>query len=107
MFDAAAAKAGKRYFLIPYFIAAHPGCRDDMMNIALWLKRNGYRDQVQTFTPTPMPLATAMYYSGGTRWLFEFGRRSCFDSQDNETASVAQGLSPLSHPVNWPRFATR
>ncbi|WP_281684278.1 YgiQ family radical SAM protein, partial [Thalassobaculum salexigens] len=38
MFDAAAAKAGKKYFLIPYFIAAHPGCTDeDMMNLALWL----------------------------------------------------------------------
>ncbi|WP_084619070.1 YgiQ family radical SAM protein [Thalassobaculum salexigens] len=66
MFDAAAAKAGKKYFLIPYFIAAHPGCTDeDMMNLALWLKKNGYRaDQVQTFTPTPMAMATAMYYSG-------------------------------------------
>lgn len=66
MFDAAAEKAGKKYFLIPYFIAAHPGCTDeDMMNLALWLKRNGYRaDQVQTFTPTPMAMATAMYYSG-------------------------------------------
>lgn len=66
MFDAAAQKAGKKYYLIPYFIAAHPGCRDeDMMNLALWLKRNGYRaDQVQAFTPTPMSLSTAMYYSG-------------------------------------------
>jgi uncharacterized radical SAM protein YgiQ len=66
MFDAAAAKAGKKYYLIPYFIAAHPGCTDeDMMNLALWLKKNGYRaDQVQTFTPTPMAMATAMYYSG-------------------------------------------
>ena len=66
LFDAAAQKAGKKYFLIPYFIAAHPGCSDeDMMNLALWLKQNGYRaDQVQTFTPTPMAMATAMYYSG-------------------------------------------
>ena len=66
LFDAAARKAGKKLFLIPYFIAAHPGCTDeDMMNLALWLKRNGYRaDQVQTFTPTPMSMATAMYYSG-------------------------------------------
>jgi len=66
MFDDAAKKAGKQYYLIPYFIAAHPGCRDeDMMNLALWLKRNGYRaDQVQAFTPTPMSLSTAMYYSG-------------------------------------------
>ncbi|WP_135080504.1 YgiQ family radical SAM protein [Terasakiella sp. SH-1] len=65
MFDAAAKKAGKEYYLIPYFIAAHPGCSDeDMMNLALWLKRHNYRaDQVQAFTPTPMSIATAMYYS--------------------------------------------
>ena len=66
LFDAAVQKAGKKYFLIPYFIAAHPGTTDeDMMNLALWLKRNGYRaDQVQNFLPSPMALATAMYHSG-------------------------------------------
>lgn len=65
MFDQAAKRAGKEYFLIPYFIAAHPGTSDeDMMNLALWLKRNNLRaDQVQTFLPSPMSLATAMYYS--------------------------------------------
>ncbi|MCB1996377.1 MAG: DUF3362 domain-containing protein, partial [Rhodoferax sp.] len=53
-------------YLIPYFIAAHPGTRDeDMMNLALWLKRNGFKaDQVQTFYPSPMATATAMYHSG-------------------------------------------
>jgi uncharacterized radical SAM protein YgiQ len=66
LFDAAAKQAGKEYFLIPYFIAAHPGTSDeDMMNLALWLKRHKYRaDQVQTFLPSPMALATAMYHSG-------------------------------------------
>ncbi len=66
MFDQAAKQAGKEYFLIPYFIAAHPGTTDeDMMNLALWLKRNKYRaDQVQTFLPSPMALSTAMYHSG-------------------------------------------
>ncbi|TAL02428.1 MAG: YgiQ family radical SAM protein [Rhodospirillaceae bacterium] len=66
LFDQAAKEAGKEYFLIPYFIAAHPGTSDeDMMNLALWLKKNRYRaDQVQTFLPSPMALATAMYYSG-------------------------------------------
>ncbi len=65
MFDQAAKKAGKELYLIPYFIAAHPGTTDqDMMNLALWLKRNGFRaDQVQTFMPTPMSLSSAMYYS--------------------------------------------
>ena len=66
LFDKAAKEAKKEYFLIPYFIAAHPGTTDeDMMNLAIWLKRNKYRaDQVQTFLPSPMALATAMYHSG-------------------------------------------
>jgi len=65
MFDLAAKKAGKEYYLIPYFIAAHPGTSDeDMMNLALWLKKSNLRaDQVQTFLPSPMSLASAMYYS--------------------------------------------
>ncbi len=66
LFDAAVAQAGKKYFLIPYFIAAHPGTTDeDMLQLALWLKKNKYRaDQVQTFLPSPMALATAMYHAG-------------------------------------------
>ena len=66
LFDAASAEAGKKQFLIPYFIAAHPGTSDeDMMHLALWLKKNGFRaDQVQTFYPSPMATATAMYHSG-------------------------------------------
>jgi uncharacterized radical SAM protein YgiQ len=66
MFDRFSAEAGKQQFLVPYFIAAHPGTRDeDMMNLALWLKKNGFRaDQVQTFYPSPMATATAMYHSG-------------------------------------------
>ncbi len=66
LFDAASAEAGKKQYLIPYFIAAHPGTSDeDMMNLALWLKKNGFRaDQVQTFYPSPMATATAMYHTG-------------------------------------------
>ncbi len=66
MFEKFSKEAGKEQYLIPYFIAAHPGTTDeDMLNLALWLKRNNFRlDQVQTFTPTPMAMATAMYYSG-------------------------------------------
>src|SRR4051812_19944408 len=66
LFDKAAKEAGKQYYLIPYFIAAHPGTTDeDMLQLALWLKKNKYRaDQVQTFLPSPMAMATAMYHSG-------------------------------------------
>jgi uncharacterized radical SAM protein YgiQ len=65
-FEKYSAEAGKKQYLIPYFIAAHPGSRDeDMMELALWLKHNNFKpDQVQTFYPSPMALATAMYYSG-------------------------------------------
>jgi len=66
LFDRFSQSAGKEQYLIPYFIAAHPGTTDeDMLELALWLKKNGYRaDQVQAFLPGPMATATAMYYSG-------------------------------------------
>ena len=66
LFDRFSREAGKEQYLIPYFIAAHPGTRDeDMLELALWLKKNGFRaDQVQAFLPSPMATATAMYHSG-------------------------------------------
>ncbi len=66
MFEKYTKQAGKDQYLVPYFIAAHPGTTDeDMLNLALWLKRNGFKaDQVQAFYPSPMASATAMYYTG-------------------------------------------
>ncbi|MBL8021472.1 MAG: YgiQ family radical SAM protein [Leptospirales bacterium] len=66
LFDRYSKQAGKEQYLIPYFIAAHPGTTDqDMLDLALWLKANGFRaDQVQAFLPSPMATATAMYHSG-------------------------------------------
>jgi uncharacterized radical SAM protein YgiQ len=66
LFDRFSREAGKEQYLIPYFIAAHPGTTDeDMLELALWLKRNGFRaDQVQAFLPGPMATATAMYHTG-------------------------------------------
>ncbi len=65
LFEKYSLEAGKKQFLIPYFIAAHPGTSDeDMMNLAIWLKKNGFRaDQVQTFYPSPMATATTMYHT--------------------------------------------
>ena len=65
MFEKYSREAGKEQYLIPYFIAAHPGCTDeDMVNLALWLKKNNFKlDQVQTFMPTPMALASTMYHT--------------------------------------------
>ena len=66
LFDKYSKEVGKEQYLIPYFIAAHPGTTDeDMLELALWLKRNGFRaDQVQAFLPSPMASATAMYHTG-------------------------------------------
>jgi len=66
LFERYSREAGKEQYLIPYFIAAHPGTSDkDMLELALWLKANGLRaDQVQAFLPGPMATATAMYHSG-------------------------------------------
>ena len=105
MFDKFSAEAGKKQYLIPYFIAAHPGTRDeDMMNLAVWLKRNGFRaDQVQTFYPSPMATATAMYHSGRNP-LRKVGRQS-------ETVDVVRGekrrrlhkaFLRYHDPNNWP-----
>lgn len=66
MFEKYSKEANKEQYLIPYFIAAHPGTSDeDMMHLALWLKQHEFRaDQVQAFYPSPMATATAMYHSG-------------------------------------------
>ncbi|MDD5332557.1 MAG: YgiQ family radical SAM protein [Rhodoferax sp.] len=85
LFDKFSLEAGKKQFLIPYFIAAHPGTSDeDMMQLALWLKKNGFRaDQVQTFYPSPMATATAMYHS----------KRNPLHriTRDSETVDVVRG----------------
>ncbi|MBS1209171.1 MAG: Fe-S oxidoreductase [Proteobacteria bacterium] len=87
MFDKYSKEAGKTQHLVPYFIAAHPGTADlDMLNLALWLKANNFRpDQVQTFTPTPLAMATAMYYSRKNPL-----RRVSQDSEDVETPRLAR-----------------
>ena len=85
MFEKFSEQAGKKQYLIPYFIAAHPGTRDeDMMNLAVWLKANGFKaDQVQTFYPSPMATATAMYHTGKNP-LRKIGR-------DSETVDIVRG----------------
>jgi radical SAM superfamily enzyme YgiQ (UPF0313 family) len=85
LFEKYSLEAGKKQFLIPYFIAAHPGTSDeDMMNLAVWLKKNGFRaDQVQTFYPSPMATATAMYHSGKNP-LRKIGR-------DSEGVDIVRG----------------
>src|SRR5262249_30017523 len=65
-FKKASQEAGKEQYLVPYFIASHPGSdANAMIDLALYLKRNGYRpNQVQDFIPAPLDIATCMYYTG-------------------------------------------
>jgi uncharacterized radical SAM protein YgiQ len=105
LFDRFSREAGKEQYLIPYFIAAHPGTTDeDMLNLALWLKKNNFRlDQVQTFLPTPMALATTMYHSERNP-LKKVSRSS------EQVATVRNGRQRKLHkaflryhdPANWP-----
>src|SRR5205807_7438805 len=62
-FIAASRRAGKKQYTVPYFIASHPGSDlNAMIDLALFLKRNGYRpDQVQDFIPAPFDIATPLY----------------------------------------------
>ncbi len=105
LFDRYSKAAGKEQYLIPYFISAHPGSTDeDMLNLALWLKRNKFRpDQVQAFLPTPMALASAMYHSGKNPL-----KKVTRDSEEVHT--VKNGRQRKLHkaflryhdPDNWP-----
>ena len=105
MFDKFSKEAGKEQYLIPYFIAAHPGTTDlDMLNLALWLKRNNFRlDQVQTFLPTPMAIATAMYHTQRNP-LKKVGRQS--EAVETVRASRMRKLHKAflryHDPENWP-----
>jgi uncharacterized radical SAM protein YgiQ len=105
MFDHYSAKAGKKQYLIPYFIAAHPGTDNtDMMNLALWLKKHKFRpDQVQTFYPSPMALATAMYYSGKNPLKkVTYKSESVGVCKDIEERRVQKAFLRYHDEKNWP-----
>ena len=65
-FQAASKRVGKEQYLVPYFIASHPGSSvEDMIELAVFLKQRGYKPrQVQDFIPAPMDIATCMYHTG-------------------------------------------
>jgi uncharacterized radical SAM protein YgiQ len=106
MFDEAAKAAGKKYYLIPYFIAAHPGTTDeDMLNLALWLKKNGFRpDQVQTYLAAPMAPSTAMYHTGLNPW--KPVRRGASEKVDAvkglRQRRLHKAFLRYHDPENWP-----
>ena len=105
LFDRYSQAAGKEQYLIPYFIAAHPGTTDeDMLELALWLRKNGFRaDQVQAFLPSPMATATAMYHSGRNPL-----RKVTYDSEQVvipkglRVRRLHKALLRYHDPGNWP-----
>ncbi|RRJ82639.1 YgiQ family radical SAM protein [Aestuariirhabdus litorea] len=105
MFDHFSKEAGKEQYLIPYFIAAHPGCTDeDMLNLALWLKENKFRvDQVQNFYPSPMAYATAMYHSERNP-LKKVGYKSegVYSARSKNQRRLHKALLRYHDPDNWP-----
>ena len=109
LFNEASEKAGKKQYLIPYFIASHPGTTDrDMLNLALWLKRNGFRaDQVQNFLPSPMATASAMYHSG--RNPLKKVRRDgeqVFVAKAPAARRLHKAFLRYHDPANWPLLRT-
>ena len=105
MFDKFSKEAGKEQYLIPYFIAAHPGTRDeDMMNLALWLKSNGFRaDQVQTFYPSPMAMATAMYHSERDPiHRVSYKSEKVFTARGLRQRRLHKAFLRYHDPDNWP-----
>jgi uncharacterized radical SAM protein YgiQ len=104
LFEKYSKEAGKEQYLIPYFIAAHPGTTDeDMINLGLWLKKNNFRaDQVQAFYPSPMATATAMYHSGKNPL-----RKVSYKSdgvepvKDPEQRKLHKALLRYHDPNNW------
>ena len=106
MFEKFSREAGKEQYLIPYFIAAHPGTTDeDMMHLAIWLKTNGFRaDQVQAFLPSPMALATAMYHSGRNplRTVRRTGTEEVFSPKGLKQRRLHKAFLRYHDAENWP-----
>ena len=105
LFEKYSKEANKKQYLIPYFIAAHPGTTDeDMLNLALWLKKNSFRaDQVQAFYPSPMATATAMYRSGKNplaRITYKSDTVEAVKSPEQRTLHKA--FLRYHDPKNWP-----
>lgn len=109
LFDHYSKQAGKEQYLIPYFISSHPGTRDeDMVNLALWLKKNRFRlDQVQNFYPSPMANSTTMYYSGKNP-LSKVGYKSedVVVPRGERQRRLHKALLRYHDPANWALIRT-
>jgi uncharacterized radical SAM protein YgiQ len=99
VFDAESAKTGKDQYLVPYFIASHPGSDlNAMIDLAVFLKRHGYRpDQVQDFIPAPFDVATAMYYTG----LDPFTKQPVYVAHHLRDRKLQRALMQFFKPENY------
>ena len=105
MFEQFSKEAGKEQYLIPYFIAAHPGTTvEEMVNLALWLKENNFRlDQVQNFYPSPMATATAMYHSERNPLKkLSYKSEKVFTAKGEKIRRLHKSLLRYHDPKNWP-----
>jgi uncharacterized radical SAM protein YgiQ len=98
-FAAASERAGKEQYLIPYFIASHPGSGvHEMIELAVFLKQRGYRPrQVQDFIPAPMDIATCMYHTG----LDPMTMQPVETVKKLKDREVQRALMQYFKPENW------
>ncbi len=99
-FKQASRAAGKpKQYLVPYYIASHPGSDlHAMIDLALFLKRNGYRpDQVQDFIPAPFDIATCMYYTG----IDPFTKQEVYIARNLRDRKMQRALMQFFKPENW------
>lgn len=106
LFERFSKEAGKKQYLIPYFISAHPGStNEDMMSLSLWLKQNKFRvDQVQNFYPSPMASATTMYFTGKNplKPLKRHAEETIFSAKSKEQRTLHKAFLRYHDPENWP-----
>ena len=97
---AASAQAGKEQYVLPYFIAAHPGSRmEDMIDVALFLRRNNIAvEQCQIFTPTPGTASTVMYATG----LDPFSGQAVFVERNMRRREMQKALILFRQPQSRP-----
>jgi len=98
-FKKASARAGKKQYLVPYFIASHPGSDlDSMIELALFLKRNHYQpDQVQDFIPSPFDIAACMYHTG----LDPFTKKPVYIAKHLRDRKLQRALLQFFKPENY------
>ena len=106
LFEKYSKAAGKKQYLIPYFISAHPGSTDkDMLNLALWLKENSFKiDQVQNFYPSPMATASTMYATerNPLKPIKAKNIEPVFAAKNKEQRALHKAFLRYHDPESWP-----